>query len=146
MKKLLHDLRVAARLADGVDEREYTDPRLALVDAGALVELVSPRPEVLSFSNDRAAEPILATRQMENVRASDYDALLIPGGLIHADRLRTDPQVLAFVRDMQAQGKPIAVIGHAAWVLASAGILRGRRLACHPGSRKRLIGLSPGLA
>ena len=66
------------------------------------------------------------------VLAADFDAVHLPGGAVNADRLRMEPQVQAFLQDMQAAGKPFAVICHAPWELVSAGLVRGRTLTSYP--------------
>jgi len=128
----LSGLRVAALVTDGFEEPELTEPLRALQDAGAEVEIVSPRQgPVQAFRHHDKGKKILVDRLLHDVTADQYDALLLPGGALNADALRTLPDVKRLVRDMQEAGKPMAVICHAPWLLVSADLVRGRRLTSY---------------
>jgi protease I len=135
----LHDFVVALLLTDGFEEGELLETRKALATAGARVDIVSPKAETQGFQKLLPADRILTTRALENVAASDYDALLICGGLFCGHQLRNDAQALALVREFQSQGKPIAATGYAVCVLASAGLIAGRRIAAPPSLRDDLL-------
>jgi protease I len=125
--------RVAIVAADMVERVELIEPRKALQDAGAEVELISLKPgEIKTFNHFAPAESEKVDRAVEEVDASEYDALMIPGGVGNPDQLRADENMVAFVRDFFEQGKPVAAICHAPWVLIDAGVVRGRTMTSWP--------------
>jgi len=125
--------RVAIVAADMVERVELIEPRKALQDAGAETELISLKPgEIKTFNHFAPAESEKVDRAVEEVDASEYDALMIPGGVGNPDQLRGDENMVAFVRDFFEQGKPVAAICHAPWVLIDAGVVRGRTMTSWP--------------
>ncbi|WP_320672553.1 type 1 glutamine amidotransferase domain-containing protein [Patulibacter defluvii] len=135
----LTDRTIAILAADGVERVELTEPRQALLDAGATVELVSPKPGTLiTFDHfDRAGEERI-DKTTGSVSADDYDGLLIPGGVHNPDQLRADDDAVRFVRAFFAAGKPVAAICHGPWVLAEADVLRDRIVTSFPSIRTDL--------
>jgi len=125
--------KVAIVAADMVERVELVEPRKALEAAGAKTELVSIRPgEITSFDHFDPADKLKVDKTVEEVDTSDYDALMIPGGVGNPDQLRGDENMVAFVRDFFAQGKPVAAICHAPWLLVEAGVVRGRKITSWP--------------
>jgi protease I len=125
--------RVAIVAADMVERVELIEPRRALQDAGAETELISIKPgSIRTFNHFDPAETERVDRSVEEVDASEYDALMIPGGVGNPDQLRGDENIVAFVRDFFEQGKPVAAICHAPWVLIDAGVVRGRTVTSWP--------------
>jgi protease I len=125
--------KVAIIAADMVERVELVEPRKALDDAGATTELLSIKPgEIDAFDHFDKAEKLKVDRLVEEADASDYDALMIPGGVGNPDQLRGDENVVSFVRDFFEAGKPVAAICHAPWVLVEAGVVRGRKLTSWP--------------
>jgi protease I len=125
--------RVAIVAADMVERVELIEPRQALRDAGAETELISLKPgEIKTFNHFDPAEAEQVDKAVEEVDASDYDALMIPGGVGNPDQLRGDENMVAFVRDFFEQGKPVAAICHAPWVLIDAGVVSGRTMTSWP--------------
>jgi protease I len=125
--------RVAIVAADMVERVALIEPRKALQDAGAETELISIKPgEIKTFNHFDPAESERVDKAVEEVDASDYDALLIPGGVGNPDQLRGDENMVAFVRAFFEQGKPVAAICHAPWVLIDAGVVSGRTLTSWP--------------
>ncbi|MDX6466937.1 MAG: protease [Gaiellaceae bacterium] len=125
--------RVAIVAADMVERVELIEPRKALNEAGATTELISLKPgEIRTFNHFDPAESERVDKSVEEVDASDYDALLIPGGVGNPDQLRGDENMVAFVREFFEQGKPVAAICHAPWVLIDAGVVNGRTLTSWP--------------
>ncbi len=125
--------KVAIIAADMVERVELVEPRKALEDAGAETTLVSLKPgEITTFNHFDPAEKEKVDTTAEEVDASDFDALMIPGGVGNPDQLRGDENVVQFVRDFFAQGKPVAAICHAPWVLVEAGVVRGVKLTSWP--------------
>jgi protease I len=125
--------RVAIVAADMVERVELVEPRKALEEAGATIELISLKPgEIRTFNHFDPAESERVDKSVEEVDASDYDALMIPGGVGNPDQLRGDENMVAFVREFFEQGKPVAAICHAPWVLIEAGVVNGRTLTSWP--------------
>jgi protease I len=125
--------KVAIIAADMVERIELVEPRKALEQAGATTELLSIKPgKIDAFDHFDKAEQIKVDRLVEEAEASEYDALMIPGGVGNPDQLRGDENVVSFVRDFFEAGKPVAAICHAPWVLVEAGVVRGRKLTSWP--------------
>lgn len=114
----------------GTEEPEFVQPRDALKDAGAMVTVISTETGTAQTVNndlDPGGDyPI--DKAIGDVSASDFNALVIPGGSVGADKLRADDKIVAFVRDFFAAGKPVAAICHAPWTLAEADVLKGRKV------------------
>jgi len=129
----LQGKRVAIVAADMVERVELIEPRQALENAGAETELVSLKPgKIRSFDHFDPADEVPVDKAVEEADASDYDALLIPGGVGNPDQLRGDENMVAFVRSFFDQGKPVAAICHAPWVLIEAGVVRNRKVTSWP--------------
>lgn len=132
----LTGLRVAVLAADGFEQVEVTSPVEALREHGAEVDILSLHPGRIRGVNFLyPGKKVKVDRTLFTASAEDYDALLIPGGLIGPDTLRQSDEALDFVRATERAGKPIAVICHGPWLLASAGLLVRRRLTSWPGIR-----------
>jgi protease I len=125
--------KVAIIAADMVERVELVEPRKALEEAGAKTELLSIKPgKIDAFDHFDKAEEIKVDRLVEEADASEYDALMIPGGVGNPDQLRGDENAVSFVRDFFEAGKPVAAICHGPWVLVEAGAVRGRTLTSWP--------------
>lgn len=125
--------RVAAIATDGFEERELTEPVKALRDAGALVVIVSTKGEpIQAFQHQQPSIKVAVDTTFDRTSPDGYDAVLLPGGALNADAMRTEPMAQEFVRDMDRRGKPMAVICHAPWLLVSAGLAKGRTLTSWP--------------
>jgi deglycase len=132
-EKKLQGKKVAILAADMVEQVELVEPRKALDDAGAQTELISIRPgEIQGFNHFDPADKHKVDRTVEEVQASDYDALFVPGGVGNPDQLRGDENAVSFVRDFFQAGKPVAVICHGPWILVEADVVRGRKLTSWP--------------
>jgi protease I len=133
MADTLKGKKVAIIAADMVEQVELLEPRKALDDAGAKTELISIKPgEIQGFNHFDPGDKIKVDKLVEEVDASDYDALLIPGGVGNPDQLRGDENMVSFVREFFEQGKPVAAICHGPWVLVEAGVVKGRKLTSWP--------------
>ena len=133
MADKLKGKKVAIIAADMVERVELVEPRKALEGAGAETHLISLKPgEIQAFDHFDPAEKIKVDKAIEEVDASEYDALMIPGGVGNPDQLRGDENVVSFVRDFFEAGKPVAAICHAPWVLVEAGVVRDRKLTSWP--------------
>jgi protease I len=132
-KSTLQGKRIAILAADMVERVELEEPRKALEDAGAKTELISLKPGTIkAFDHFDPAKDLKVDKAVEEVDASDYDALMVPGGVGNPDQLRGDENAVSFVRDFFEQGKPVAAICHAPWVLVEAGVVRDRKLTSWP--------------
>ena len=130
--KSLQGIRVAILATDGVEDSELREPRKALEEAGAQTTLFAPKEgKIQSFKHHDKADQFEVDKSLAQADASEFDAVLLPGGALNADTLRVQPQAQEFVRQMDRQGKPIAVICHAPWLLISAGCVRGRSLTSY---------------
>jgi protease I len=128
-----HRLRIAILAVDGFEECELTEPRKALEDSGAKVDVISKKNgEIQGFRSCDKAGKVRVDRTLEEARAGDYDAVFLPGGAWNADKARAEPRIQQFLREMDGAGKPIAAICHAPWELISAGLVRGRKLTSWP--------------
>lgn len=133
MSKKLQGKKVAILAADGFEEVELTKPRAALQEAGAETKVVSIESgQIQGMRHADKGEKIDVDLALDDARPEDFDALLIPGGLMNPDTLRATPDALEFVRHFFEEGKPVAAICHGPWVLIDAGLVRGRTLTSWP--------------
>jgi deglycase len=140
MSSELQGRKVAILAADGVEEIELTEPRKAVEGAGAQVMLLSLEAGPIQAMNgdiDKAGTHT-ADRAVADLAPEDFDALLLPGGTINPDKLRADPQAVAFVREFVRSGKPVGAICHGPWTLVEADVVRGRTLTSYPSIRTDL--------
>ena len=136
----LQGKRIAVLAADGFEKVELTVPVKALQMAGAEVDIVSLRNgRIRGVNLHEPASRVKVTKTIEEANPSDYDGLLVPGGFINPDLLRQSAKAREFVRAFDVAGKPIASLCHGPWVLASAGLLKGRILTSWPGIRDDVV-------
>jgi len=132
-KEPLHGLNIAILVTDGFEQVELTGPREALEKAGAQTRLISARHgNVQAFNHVDKGDQFEVDLDFDEADPHDFDAVLLPGGVVNADQMRLIPKAQEFVRDMQRDDKPIAVICHGAWLLVSAGLTKGRTLTSWP--------------
>jgi protease I len=125
--------RVAIIVTDGFEQIELTSPREALDSAGAKTVLVSPKDgEVQGFKHHDKKDKFKVDLPLNRADASEFDAVVLPGGVINGDALRIEKRAQQFVQEMDRAGKPIAVICHGGWLLISAGLVKGRRITTWP--------------
>jgi protease I len=134
MSEELRGLSVAVLVAnEGVEEKELTEPRRAVEDAGGRVEVIAPKPgAVQMFRHLDRSSTVAVDRTTTEASPGDYDALLLPGGVANADEIRTDHAAVHLVRELVEAGKPVAVICHGPWILIEAGVLHGCTLTSWP--------------
>src|SRR3954462_8895055 len=133
MADVLKGKKVAILAADMFERVELEEPRKALEDAGADVEVVSIHDgEIKGFDHFDPANTVKVDRTVDEDSHDDYDALLVPRGVGNPDQLRGDENAVAFVRGFNDAGKPMAVICHGPWVLVESGVVRGKRLPPWP--------------
>jgi len=132
-KESLKGLKVAILVEDGFEEVELTGPRQALVEAGAQTAIVSPRKDgVRSWTSKDWGGQFPVDVPLEGARTEDFDALVLPGGVMNPDKLRTNEMAVAFVKKFFDVGKPVAAICHGPWTVVEAGAARGRKMTSWP--------------
>lgn len=133
MAQKLSGKKVAILAADGFEEVELTKPKKALEDAGARTTVVSLKPgEIQGMNHADKGEKVPVDQTLAEAKPQAFDALMIPGGLMNPDALRSTEEALEFVRHFFREGKSVAAICHAPWVLIDAGVVRGRTLTSWP--------------
>lgn len=135
MANELQGRRVAILLAPvGTEQAEFTEPKKAVEDAGAQVDVVGLQTgEAQTMNSDvNPGETFVVEKTFSEVSPGDYDALIVPGGTVGADTLRGDEEAVAFVRGFFEQEKPVGVICHGPWTLVEADVVRGRTLTSYP--------------
>lgn len=140
MKKDLSDLKIAILVADGFEESELVKPKQALEAAGAKTILVSPvSGSVKSWFNKNWSNAYPVDAELSTVSPDDFDALLLPGGTINPDRLRTIPEAIHFITHFVQTNKPIAAICHGPWTLINAGGVSGKKMTSYNSIKIDLI-------
>jgi protease I len=135
----LNGKNVAILVSNGFEQVEMTKPREALRDAGANAEIVSPEEgTVRGWHHTEWGDQFDVDRRLDEANADDYDALMLPGGVMNPDHLRMNDSAMKFVKSFVDAGKPIAAICHAPWLLAEADAVRGRKVTSWPSLRTDL--------
>lgn len=125
--------RVAILSESGFEQVELLKPRLALEEAGARVDVVSPqRGKIQGWNHQEKGEQVAVDVTLDKARVEDYDALVLPGGVMNPDQLRQDPGAVRFIRAFFDAGKPIGAICHGPWTLIEADVVRGRKVTSWP--------------
>jgi protease I len=125
--------RIAALVDDGFEQVELVDPKKALEEAGAKVDVISPQSRtVKGWQHTQWGDEIAVDTRLDEARPEQYDALLLPGGVMNPDRLRMNAKAVQFVRTFVDAQKPIAAICHGPWTLIEAGGVRGRKMTSWP--------------
>src|SRR5262245_24192315 len=133
MPQELKGRRAAVLATDGVEQVELTDPVKALRTCGAEVEVISPRSGTIQgFNHHDKGQKVPVDKVLGDARPEQYDALVLPGGVISSDALRLDANAIAFVKHFVDSKKPIAAICHGPWTLINAGGAKGRRMTSWP--------------
>jgi protease I len=126
-------LQVAILATDGVEQVELTEPQKALKAAGANVTVVSPKSgKIQGMNHADKGDQIAVDAELSSVRAEQFDALVLPGGVANPDYLRVNPSAVAFVRHFATTGKPIGAICHGPWTLIEADAVRGKIMTSWP--------------
>ncbi len=119
--------RIALLVTDGFEQAELTGPRDALEGAGFDAQIVAPKPgQVQGFNHVDKADRFDVDQTLDQASPDAFDAVVLPGGVVNADELRTDEKARAFVQAIDRAGKPVAVICHGAWLLIDAGLVKGQ--------------------
>lgn len=124
--------KIAILVADGFEQVELTSPREALEKAGAATFIVSPnRDKVQGWNHAEKGDSFEVDLPLDEADAGEYNALLLPGGVMNPDKLRTNEKAITFVRDFFKQGKPVAAICHGPWTLINAEVVEGRKMTSY---------------
>jgi protease I len=131
-KNNLKDHNVAVLATDGFEQSELAEPVEALKEAGATVHVIAPRSgRIKGWNHTQWGEEVAVDRVLDQVRADEYDALVLPGGVMNPDKLRIQPKAVEFVRAFFEQQKPVAAICHGPWLLVEADVVHGRRVTSY---------------
>ena len=140
MAKGVAGKRVAIVATDGFEQSELAEPKRALEEAGAKPDIVSLHSGTIRGWKDKNwGDAFPVDKTVAQASADDYDALVLPGGVMNPDKLRTDPDAVAFVRKFFDDGKPVGAICHGPWTLINAGVAKGRLMTSWPSLRQDLI-------
>ncbi|MEQ9619682.1 MAG: type 1 glutamine amidotransferase domain-containing protein [Deltaproteobacteria bacterium] len=132
MSGALQSKSIAILVADGFEQVELTEPKKALEDAGAKTEIISPAEgKVKGWNHDEWGDQFEVDLKLAYASAEDYDALLLPGGVMNPDNLRRNPQALSFVKSFFDSNKPVAAICHGPWTLIDSGVVKGRTMTSY---------------
>jgi len=133
MNEQLRGRTVAILVADGFEQVELTEPKAALEEAGARARIVSPADgRVKGWKHTEWGDSFHVDVKLEDADCGDYDALLLPGGVMNPDKLRLEEKAISFIRGFIKAGKPVAAICHGPWTLIDAEAVRGRTLTSWP--------------
>ena len=129
----LRGIKVAILVDNGFEQSELVDPRKALDEAGAETKIVSPQKErVRGWKHTEWGDELPVDVALERAQPDDFDALLLPGGVMNPDKLRMQPKAIAFIKSFFDQDKPVAAICHGPWTIIDAGFAKGRRFTSWP--------------
>jgi protease I len=133
MNQQLQGKTIAILVDNGFEQVELTDPRQALAEAGAKTHIVSPQSDtVRGWQHTEWGDTMTVDVTLDQADPSQYDGLVLPGGVMNPDNLRTNPRVLEFVRSCFNANKPIATICHGPWTLIDAGVIQGYSITSYP--------------
>jgi len=133
MASKLKGKKIAILATDGFEQVELTEPRKALDAAGAATVVIAPKEgEIKGWRTKEWGESVKVDKTIENANPNDYDALILPGGVMNPDHLRMNPGAVNFVRQFVSSGKPIGAICHGPWMLLEAGAVSGKTITSWP--------------
>lgn len=139
MAQRLAGKKVAVLATDGFEQSELVEPVQALKNAGATVEVVSPKTgEIQGMKHKEKGDKVRVDKALASAVAKDYDALVLPGGVANPDSLRLEQRAIEFIASFVADDKPIAAICHGPWTLIDAGGVEGRTMTSWPSLRMDL--------
>ncbi len=133
MSSELKGKKIAILATDGFEQAELIDPRKALNNAGATTVVIAPKNgEIKGWNKKDWGQAVKVDQVLADANPHDYDALVLPGGVMNPDNLRMDPAAVNFVRQFVSTGKPVAAICHGPWTLVEAGALKGKTVTSWP--------------
>ena len=129
----LGGLNIAILVTDGFEQVELTGPLQALEESGVMIRLLSDKKgQVQGYHHDQKADLFDVDMTFDKAKADEFDAVLLPGGAVNSNRIRNNPDAQRIVRQIDKQGKPVAVICHGSWLLVSVELVNGRKLTSWP--------------
>jgi protease I len=132
MENKLNGKKVALVATDGFEQSEFEEPLKALKKAGASVDIISlKKGTIKAWKGKDWGEEFVANLGIDEANSTEYDALVLPGGVMNPDKLRADKDVVAFVKDFLEDQKPVAAICHGPWTLIETGLLKGRKMTSY---------------
>ena len=139
MNKKLDGIKVAILATDGFEQSELVEPKKALEEAGATTHIVSPESgEIKGWNEKNWGDKFTVDVELNQANAEDYDALVLPGGVMNPDKLRVDEKAVSFVKSFFEAGKPVGAICHGPWTLINAEVVKGREMTSYHTIRKDL--------
>lgn len=133
MASNLQGKRIAILATDGFEQVELTEPKKALDQAGAQTVVIAPKSgEIKGWNHTDWGQSVKVDRTLDQARPDEFDALLLPGGVMNPDNLRMEPKAVNFVREFSQSGKPVAAICHGPWMLVEAGVVNGKTITSWP--------------
>jgi protease I len=132
MAEQLNQMKVAILAENGFEQSELEEPKKALERAGAKTVIVSPQSRIKGWKHMEWGDTLPVDVRLEDAKPDDYDALLLPGGVMNPDKLRMLPDAVAFVKHFFNRQKPVAAICHGPWMLVEADVVRGKTLTSWP--------------
>jgi protease I len=140
MPSNLSGKKIAILATDGFEQAELTEPRKALDQAGATTVVISPKNgEIRGWKLKEWGDTVSVDKNLNQASPGEFDALLLPGGVMNPDHLRMETKAVQFVRDFAATGKPVAAICHGPWMLVEADVVRGKNVTSWPSIRTDLL-------
>jgi protease I len=132
--------KVAVLATDGFEQSELMEPKRLLEQAGAHVTVIAPgdSEQITGWKLKNWGDKVKVDQSLAEANADEFDALVLPGGVMNPDKLRQIPEVIAFVQSFSSKSKPIAAICHGPWTLINAGLVKGRKLTSWPSLRQDL--------
>lgn len=131
--------RIAILATDGFEESELKSPKEAMENEGFEVDIVSPNSgKIKSWSKGNWSNEYNVDKTLDEVNADQYNALVLPGGVINPDKLRINENAISFIKDFFKEGKPVAAICHGPWSLINAEVVKGRKMTSYKSIRKDL--------
>jgi protease I len=133
MSDKLKGKRIAVLATDGYEQAELVKPVEGLRAEGATVEVISPKAgQIQGYNHDKKGDAFPVDRALSDAKSGEYDALVLPGGVMNPDALRLEPKAIAFIRDFVQAGKPISAVCHGPWTLIDAGAVKGKTMTSWP--------------
>jgi protease I len=131
---------IAILATDGFEQSELTEPKRALEEAGAKTMVIAPKSgEIKGWNHTDWGQSVKVDQTLDQAKPQEFDALVLPGGVMNPDHLRIDAKAVKFVRDFAGSGKPIAAICHGPWTLIEAGVVKARTMTSWPSITTDLI-------
>lgn len=133
MPSNLSGKKIAILATDGFEQSELVEPRKALDQAGATTVVVAPKPgSIRAWKLKDWGDTVNVNQTLDQADPQEFDALVLPGGVMNPDHLRMEPKAVEFVRQFTTSGKPVAAICHGPWTLVEAGVVKGKTVTSWP--------------